>query len=211
MSQSWDWQSPGKLYLQEKQQLKNLLDNNKLDKLQQCSQIGVPNAFHGVRFGLQKERGIHGACPSEMLHAIQVGIFIYTQVCFFHQVGRSSKAVDQNNALSCEIDVLLAQQSDRDKPRTKFSKGIYRGKLMAKEYSWVLMVMVALLWSEKGRRLLVDAWKKGFHEGKLEDWVMLVETLLVWRPTWINLKCHLKKWRGWNTRIAICFTYWNCV
>ena len=162
-------------------QLKSLLDNNRWVQLQQLSQVGVPNAFHGVRFGLHNERGIHGACPSEMLHAIQLGIFIYTRDCFFHQVGKSSKAADKINALSCKIGVLLARQSDRDKPRTKFSKGIYRGKLMAKEYSGVLLVMVALLRSEKGRRLLLHAWKKGFRkEGKLEDWVMLVETLLVW-------------------------------
>ena len=52
---------------------------------------------------------------------------------------------------------------------------------MAKEYSGVLLVVVALMQSEKGRRVLVNAWKKGFcKEGKLADWVMIVETLLVW-------------------------------
>ena len=70
--------------------------------------------------------------------------------CFFEQLGSTSVAADDINALAQEVGNLLLRQSDRNKPRTKFAKGIMRGKLMAKEYSGVLLVIAALLQCEKG-------------------------------------------------------------
>ena len=104
-------------------------------------------------------------------------------------------------SMHCHVKLVsYACQSDRDKPWTKFFKGIYKGKLMAKEYTGVLLIMAALLWSEKGKSLLSKACKKDFcEEGKLSDWVMLVETLLQWeaylhfpqmpREEVVRLKC----------------------
>ena len=125
--------------------MKSLLETNNVERLQQLSQIAMENCFHGLRFGLHNNRGIHGACPWELLHAILLGIFKYIRDCFFAQMGRTSKTAEEINALAQIIGALLARQSDRDKPRTKFGKGILKGKLMAKEYSGVLLVMAALL------------------------------------------------------------------
>ena len=96
--------------------LRDLLEDNNAEELKQLSQIGVENAFHGLRFGLHNDRGIHGACPAEMLHAILLGLFMYTRDCFFKQIGKTSKAAEAVNGLACEIGMLLARQSDRDKP-----------------------------------------------------------------------------------------------
>jgi hypothetical protein len=57
--------------------IKNLVQTNNLTKLQELSQQYINNCFHDLRFGLQNNRGIHGACPLELLHALLLGIFKY--------------------------------------------------------------------------------------------------------------------------------------
>jgi hypothetical protein len=167
--------------------LKSLYEEKNLERLKELSQIGANNAFHGLRFGLHNKRGIHGGCPWELLHAILLGIFKYVRDCFFEQVGHSSGTADEINALAQEVGTLLSRQSDRNKPRTKFAKGILKGKLMAKEYTGVLLVIAALLQCETGRKLLSGARRKGFRAvGQIPDWVLLVETLLQWEA-YLNL------------------------
>ena len=161
--------------------LKKLFEANNAQKLRDLSQICIKNAFHGLRFGLQNKRGIHGACPWELLHAILLGIFKYARDCFFAQMGETSSTAQEINALAQIIGRLFARQSDRSKPRTKFAKGILKGKLMAKEYTGVLLVMAAILQCQKGRELLKSARKKNFKtDWAIRDWVLLVETLLQW-------------------------------
>ena len=161
--------------------LKRLYDRKQRTKLKNLSQANANNAFHDLRFGLHNDRGIHGACPVEMLHGILLGIFMYTRDCFFYQMGKNSQTAMKINALSRKIGVLLARQSDRNKPRTKFSRGIAKGKLMAKEYSGVLLVMSALLQCEVGKSLLKEATSKKIRQrGRISDWSTLVETLLQW-------------------------------
>lgn len=161
--------------------VKTLVDGNNAEELQKLSQINIDNAFHGLRFGLQNERGIHGACPWELLHAILLGIFKYARDCFFAQIGPKSEHAPEINALSKVIGTHFTRQSDRNKPRTKFAKGIMKGKLMAKEYTGVLLVMAAILRCAKGQELLRASRKKNFREDWLiKDWILLVETLLQW-------------------------------
>jgi len=161
--------------------LKKLFENNNAEKLKELSQICTKNAFHGLRFGLHNNRGIHGACPWELLHAILLGIFMYTRDCFFAQIGKTSATAQEINSLAVMIGSLLARQSDRKKPRTKFSKGILKGKLMAKEFTGVLLVMAAILRCDAGKSILKSARKKNFKEDWLiRDWTLLVETLLQW-------------------------------
>ena len=115
-----------------------------------------------------------------MLHAVLLGIFMYVRDCFFEQIGPSSQTAKDINAISRNIGKFLSRQSDRDKPRTKFSRGIYKGKLMAKEYPGVLLIMAALLRSDDGKHLLMTSARNRFTEERIEDWVMLVETMLQW-------------------------------
>ena len=57
--------------------LRRLFEDNNAERLKNLSQICAENAFHGLRFGLHNNRGIHGACPWELLHAVLLGIFKY--------------------------------------------------------------------------------------------------------------------------------------
>ena len=161
--------------------IKKLVDANNVEALRKISQQPVNNAFHGLRFGLQNDRGIHGACPLELLHALLLGIFTRMRDCFFSQIGKDSTTAEEINALSKLYGKLFTRQSDRNLPKTHFAKGIQKGKLMAKEFSGVLLVMAAILQSTRGRELLSQARGQKFREEWLiDDWAMLIETLLEW-------------------------------
>jgi hypothetical protein len=173
--------------------LKKLYEARNEDRLRELSQICIKNAFHGLRFGLQNDRGIHGACPWELLHAILLGIFKYARDCFFAQMGATSATAEEINSLAKMIGHLFARQSDRNVPRTKFAKGILKGKLMAKEYTGVLLVMAAILRCKAGQDMLQGARKKNFRDSwQRRDWLLLVETLLQWEA-YLNLDQMEKK------------------
>ena len=161
--------------------LNKLFEQNNAERLADLSQILMKNAFHGLRFGLHNDRGIHGATPWELLHAILLGIFKYCRDCFFAQMGPTSATAEEINSLAKMIGALFARQSDRDRPRTKFAKGIMKGKIMAKEFTGVMLVMAAILRMRAGQTLLKRARKKNFREDwNIRDWILLVETLLQW-------------------------------
>jgi len=63
--------------------INRLVRRNDVDALNAMSQHNINNAFHKLQFGKHNERGIHGACPSEMLHAILLGLFLYCRSVFF--------------------------------------------------------------------------------------------------------------------------------
>jgi hypothetical protein len=148
--------------------LKKLFEQNNAQKLKKLSQICIQNAFHDLCFGgLHNDRGIHGACPIEILHAVHLGIFKYARDCFFAQIGPSSSTAVEINALAVIIGAQFQHQSNRNKPRTKFSVGIQKGnKLMAKECVGVPLVMCALLASKAGQKILRSA-KRRITFGKI--------------------------------------------
>jgi hypothetical protein len=117
---------------------KMFLKNN-AQKHKELSQIPIKNAFHLVWFGLHNVKGIHGATPWELLHGILLGHFKYIRDSFLDQMGETLNTAKQINALAQEFRRLLQWQLDRNKPQTKFAKGILKGKLMAKEYAGVLV------------------------------------------------------------------------
>jgi hypothetical protein len=160
--------------------IQTLVDNEDMAGLKAMSQQYIDNAWYKVRFNPGNNRGIHGACPSEMLHALLLGIFKYTRECFFAQVGKTSELAKEIDALAKEYGDLLSHQSERDMPKCKFSEGIRKkGKLMAKEYRGVMLVIATVLRSTKGRELLKK--NKNFGEDFLiKDWLLLVEMLLEW-------------------------------
>ena len=53
-------------------EIQNLVLRGDLEGLRSISQTYLINAFHKVRFNLGNTRGIHGACPADMLHTIQL-------------------------------------------------------------------------------------------------------------------------------------------
>jgi len=160
--------------------IQNLVDARDFDGLQQLSQQCIQNAWYKIRFHPSNKQGIHGACPSEMLHAILLGVFKYTRECFFEQIGPTSKAADNINSLSQIYGTLFARQAERDKPKCSFKEGINKkGRVMAKEFRGILLVIAAVLRSQKGREVL--SAKANFAcPQAYKDWVLLVEMLLEW-------------------------------
>jgi hypothetical protein len=171
-----------------KEEIRTLVENNDEDALKQLSQHNFTNAFWQCHFGLHNDAGIHGACMLDILHTLYLGIFLRVRDAFFAQVGPTSQTSMELDALAKEYGVLLERQSERDLPKSKFSKGIMGGKLMAKEYEGVLLLIALLLRCTAGRKLIMrsaakikNTHVKNFEfEHQRRDWTLLVETLLGW-------------------------------
>lgn len=172
-------------------QIQRLVEREDVETLKAMSQHCIQNATYKLRFGLHNKCGVHGATPLEMLHALLLGIFRYIRDIFFTQTGKKSKTSAEIDALAREFGHLLSRQSDRDKPKTKFSNGIRKGKLMAKEYTGVLLCMLVVLRSSKGKQI-VRRMRKYFGQNRLDDWILLLETLLQWEE-WMKSSLILKK------------------
>lgn len=168
------------------QQIKQMIKNRDMDGLKAISQQYIKNGWYKLRFHDQGEggedRGIHGATPSEMLHALMLGVFKYLNQCFFDQIGPSSKLAEAMDSLAVQYGEYFVRQSERGVPDCKFSEGIKKNtKIMAKEYRGVLLAIAAVLRSTKGRRLLKENPNFGGEGGAYHtDWLLLVETLLEW-------------------------------
>ena len=149
--------------------------------LKKLSQQLIDNAWYKLRFNPGNERGIHGACPSEMLHAMLLGLFKYLKECFFEQIGPSSQLARDINGLIKQYGDLFGRQSERDMPKCKFSDGVWKGgKIQAKEYCGVVLLITIILRSTEGRRLLKTRKKHFGQDTYLKDWLLLVELLLEW-------------------------------
>ena len=172
-------------------QIRALVNQKRLDDLQDLSQQYIHNACYALRFGLHNKQGVHGATPLEMLHAILLGLFKNLRNEFFIRLGDKSILAEEFDALAKLYGKLLSRQSCRDKPKTKFSNGIRKGKLMAKEYTGILLVMLVLLWLAKGREL-VGQKAREFGPTFLQDWILCIETLLEWEQ-WLKSDQMLKK------------------
>lgn len=158
--------------------VKPLVDLGDLAALKAISQHNIDNAFYKIRFSPISTRGIHGACASEMLHAVLLGNFAYLRDTLYEQVGPTSEHADTIDDLSQLYGKWMGRQSERDMPNCHFGNGIREGKLNAKEYRGILLVMAALLRSFEGREKLGK--HSGFTQQRLQDWAELVEILLGW-------------------------------
>ena len=114
-----------------------------------------------------------------MLHAFLLGTFKYLWDIFFEMVGSSSEGARLMNALAKVSSKMFARQSDRTMPGTAFTRGIQVGKLMAKDYRGVLLIILAMLRSTKGRSVL-SKYNNFKNDSDLDDWILLVELMLEW-------------------------------
>ena len=188
-----DWVYADRYKKKTEERIQKLVAKKDEQGLQQISQKYLKNAFYGFKFG--HDGGIHQSCPMEMLHHILLGVFAYLTACLKDQIGKSSVLLHDVNALGREYGRLLSHQSDRDYPKTTFTKGIFQGKIMGKEQSGVLLVIAAVLRSDKGQALLKTN-KKFQNEATIKDWSCLVETLLQWEAYLkrdVMEKKHLRK------------------
>ena len=166
--------------LKTKDKVQRLIEKMDLDALKAISQHCIKNACYKLRFGLHNKMHVHGSCPMDMLHMMLLGIFKYVRDCFFEQLGsKTSKVALEIDALAREFGELLHRQSYRGLGKTKFHSGIRQGKLMAKEFTGVLLCMYCVLRSSKGQKIMkkCKAFKKDEY---IWDWIMLLETLITW-------------------------------
>ena len=182
--------------LKTEQKIQYLVEKGKEAKLKALSQQYINNAFYDLQMGMHNSQGIHGACPMELLHALLLGLFMYCRNCLFEQLGKESQLSDEINCLSQLIGALLTRQSDHSMPRTKFKRGIRKGKLMGKEYTGVLLIMAAIFCSTLGWELL---HQKPRLFGKDEtdayliwDWSLLVESFIQWEA-WLKSDTYPRK------------------
>jgi hypothetical protein len=83
------------------------------------------------------------------------------------------------NGLAQHYGEAFGRQSERDMPKCKFKQGITKGKLMAKEFRGILLVIAAVLRCDKGRELLQTS--DNFKDvQRINDWSLLVERVLEW-------------------------------
>ena len=170
--------------------IQSLVNRKDEERLKELSQQMIENATYKLRFGLHNKMSVHGATPIEMLHALLLGIFKYLRDTFFDQMGSTSALADEIDALAKLLGKLMSRQATRDKPKTRFSNGIRKGKLMAKEYTGILLCMLVCLKCAKGKQLLSK--RKLFRGTYHDDWVMLIETLLQWEE-WMKSEKMMKK------------------
>ena len=171
--------------------IQRLVDDRDADGLQALSQHAIANAWYKILFGKHNKMGIHGACLAEVLHWIQLGQFKYIREMFFDQTGNNTNLSRGINVISQTVGILLKRQSDRELPRTKFSKGAKTGKLMAHEMTGMMLVMAVVLRSSAGRYELLTQNSGNntqyFGTTKLiKRWLTLFERFLQWEA-WLNL------------------------
>lgn len=170
--------------------IKGNVDKKNLAKLRELSQRYLNNAFHGIRFGQHDngQAGIHGACPSDMLHQVLLGIDKYVILGLMEQIGKKSQQMDAINGLAKQYGKEFAHNSDRNLPKTTFRNGIFEGKIMGKEYPGVLLVCLTVLHSAYGKRTLRKNGKFYYQQpvqdrpvdAYLRDWIMVIELVLQW-------------------------------
>jgi hypothetical protein len=65
-------------------------------------------------------------------------------------------------------------------PKTNFGSGIQQGKLTAKEYTGVMLLIATVLFSNKGHEILTSGRRSHFGQNDgVTEWTILVETLLM--------------------------------
>ena len=162
-------------------QIQKLIDHKDLEGLKAILQSYVKNAWYQVRFSSANDRGIHGACPSEMLHAILSGIFAYNRNIFCAMLGETSILRTNILALAQQYASCFTHQSERDLPKTNKTKGIADCCITAKEFWGILLTIAAVCRSSKGRSLLMNARGTKFKTKEvIDDWLLLLELHLQW-------------------------------
>ena len=124
--------------------LTQLRQRNDNETLQSFSFHNVTNAFDNVCFGAN-EYGINRATPTEVLHSIQKGWYLYALDGFYSKIGGQAIR-DFLDHLVTRVSADCAHQSDRNMPRLKFANGILSyANLQAHETTGVLLLIVISL------------------------------------------------------------------
>jgi len=176
--------------LKTEEQIKALVAKRDYVGLKEISQQLIFNVWYEFEFGPHNNCGVHGSCPMELLHWVDLGMFKYTRQNFFAQTGKTSKLSRLINTIASEMGWLFQRQSDRAYPRTKFTKGIQKGTLMAHEMTGLMLVLLAVLRSTKGRTVLMEL-SRGEQvnffpdQQSIANWILVVELQIMFEA-WLK-------------------------
>ena len=124
--------------------------------------------------------GIHGLLvPWKCLHWIQLGWCKHSRSTIFEQFGPDSELSRIINTFATQMGHLFQPQSQKGYPRTKFSKGVQRGALMAHEMSGAMLFLAATLRSKQGRDETLRAKNSNFpNQQSTLSWLSVLESQL---------------------------------
>ncbi len=170
--------------------IRKLVAKRDMAGLKNISQQYIFNMWYEFDFGCHNELGVHSACPMEMLHWIQLGMYKYSRANFFAQTGTYSILTKAINRLASGMAWLFQRQSDRAYPRTKFTKGLQKGTLMAHEMTGLMLVLLSVLRSSRGRELILDTSLGNQvqffpNEVAIANWIMVLELQLTFEA-WLK-------------------------
>jgi hypothetical protein len=173
--------------------LTELRNTNDIATLKALSFHNVTNAFDNVSFGAN-EYGIHRATPSEVLHSLQKGLYLYALDGFYSKMGGQA-IIDFLECLVQRVSADCVHQSDRNMPRLKFANGIQSyANLQAHETTGVLLLIVISLhckigWDKNSRSSTTNnSFVRSRHCNvrHVREYLDLFETLLCMEQ-WIKL------------------------
>ena len=172
------------------------------DYWKNISHYPIANAFDDLYFGTNEEK-IHMATPGEVLHMHQKGAmwrvvesldFVWRggKNIIMDNVSAASKQVNIKSSmenydyLSHQMGRYLNRQSDRDKPRTKFSNSLFsKTKKNAHEQAGVILCLLLAMVSDRGRQIMLQ--ERTMHEQFVANFVYVLELVLMFE-VWIKKK-----------------------
>lgn len=168
----------------------DLVRKKDMDGLKLVSQQFLFNMWYEFGFGLHNQLGIHGACPMELLHWIQLGWFKYSRSSLYEQFGPTSELARTINSIAIQMGWFFQRTSDKSLPRTKFSKGGQNSSLHAHQMSGVMLVLVATLRSTDGSNAILASNNKNFPDKTaITAWIMLLECQMEFE-SWLKLESY---------------------
>ena len=169
-------------------------DPEDLQYWQSVSHHPVQNAMDELCHGSNRHGG-HLATPGEFLHMHQKGALKRSVESFEYQFRKGTKIVldekslakkqkgvtkgiDNINYIGHQVGVLLARQSDRNKPRTKFKNALLTTtKKSAHEHAGVVLCLLVALLTDRGRQICLE--ERTMDEDFLDNFVYIFEMVLI--------------------------------
>ena len=138
-----------------KDDVQELVNNKDTEGLKQISQHKVENAMYKLLLG-GIQQGIHGACPPDPMHTVNLGLMERLCECLKFQMGGAR--MSRLDSIIQILSTFCQHQSDRNMPRTNFPKGISNlTKLSASEMPGVLLCLLLALSSASGKSIYLQS------------------------------------------------------
>jgi hypothetical protein len=113
----------------------NLIQRNRRENdLKKWSYYGIDNATHDLMY-CDQERGIHGACPFEIVHTCQLGLNVYAQTGFFttkQQPANIKKRNQSKRAMHTEVQNANEATVNLPEEQPKTNRNVFDVKFSKK-------------------------------------------------------------------------------